>query len=445
MPDGDASILVVDDDEDVRQQCEVILSSEGMRVDSAMDGAEALEKVRECRYDVALVDLKMPRVDGLELLARIHHTCPEIGTVIMTSYPTADTATEAMQCGALDYLAKPVKPTELVTVVRRALEAKERERAQAAAITVEPGGDLAPSAVAGTLAERISVSKATLPWVNVAILGILAGAYIGFGAALATLVTSDAGGYFGFGVTKLFGGLVFSVGLILVVVAGAELFTGNNLMVAGALGRQLTLRQMLLRWTAVYFANFAGSLLLVAIMFGSGLWQLNDGGVGLTAIKIANAKVSLTFCEALCRGIGCNWLVCLAVWMSIAARQTSGKILAIVFPITAFVALGYEHCVANMYFIPMGIWLGGTELAVSSGLDLSGLTWSGFLVANLVPVTIGNIIGGAIFVGVLYWIAYLRGALAESTPRASEATQPPAEATAAGEGEHGEPAARGPA
>ena len=415
MADAEIQVLVVDDDEDIRSQCELVLSGEGMQVDTAADGAEALERARERRYDLALVDLMMPKVDGLELLARIHHTCPEIGTIIMTSYPGADTAKEAMQCGALDYISKPVAPEELVTVVRRALVAKERREAQAApSVTVEPSADMTPAGVADALAARISVSKATLPWINLAILGILAGAYIGFGGALATLVTSDAAGHLGFGVTKLLGGLAFSVGLVLVVVAGAELFTGNNLMVAGALGRRLTFAQMLARWTVAYAANFFGSLLLVGIMFGSELWRLNDGGVGVAALKIAQAKVGLTFSAAVLRGIGCNWLVCLAVWMSVAARQVSGKILAIVFPITTFVALGFEHCVANMYFIPLGIWLARTDVAAASGLDLSGLTWGAFLMKNLVPVTIGNIIGGAVFVGVLYWATYLRGALGET-------------------------------
>lgn len=415
MTNGACRVLVVDDDVDVLAQCEAALSAAGFGVATAGDGEEALQKLRTDSYDIALVDLMMPQVGGMEVCARLHHVDPDVGAIMMTSYPTADTATEAMQCGALDYLAKPIQPAELVTIVRRAVEMKKREQqALEAQSRPQPDSDMAPSAIATALAARISVTKATLPWIDVGILGILAGAYIGFGAALATLVTSDAGAHFGFGVTKLLGGGVFSVGLVLVVVAGAELFTGNNLMIAGALGGRLTLVQMLLRWTAVYGANFAGSLLLVAIVFGSGLWHLNDDAVGLAALKTANAKVNLTFVEAALRGVGCNWLVCLAVWMSIAARQTSGKILAIVFPITAFVALGFEHCVANMYFIPMGILLAGTDVGAASGLDLSGLTWSGLMVSNLVPVTIGNIVGGAIFVGVLYWATYLRKSLADS-------------------------------
>jgi len=405
-------ILVVDDDKDICFLCETILAAEGIEVDTAVNGAEALDKVQARRYDLALVDLVMPEVGGMELLARVHHTCPEIGTVIMTAHATADTAKEAMQCGALDYVSKPIEREQLVTIVNRALEAKQRlEDERQGQLAAQPQGDMAPAAVASALAGRISVSKATLPWINVGILGLLAGAYIGFGAALATLVTSDAGAHVGFGISKLLGGLVFCVGLILVVVAGAELFTGNNLMIAGALRGRLTIPQMLLRWAAVYGTNFAGSVLLAGMMFGSGLWRLDGDGVGLTALKIANAKVNLGFLEAFLRGIGCNWLVCLAVWMSIGARQTSGKILAIIFPITAFVALGYEHCVANMYFIPMGIFLSSTEMAASSGRDLLNLTWPGFIVNNLIPVTIGNIVGGAIFVGVLYWATYLRKAM----------------------------------
>ena len=409
MPDSDVSVLVVDDDEDIRIQCQMILEAEGMKVSTAEDGSVALDKVRSQDFDLALVDLKMPEVGGMELLARLQHTSPGVGIVIMTAHASSDSAVEAMQCGALDYVSKPIEREQLTAIVRRSLEAKERlEEERKAQLVQQPESDMAPAAVADALAERVSVSKVTLPWINIAILGVLAGAYIGFGAALATLVTSDAGQYLGFGMSKLMGGLVFCVGLILVVVAGAELFTGNNLMITGALGGQVGYGRMLLRWAEVYGTNFLGSVLLAALMFGAGLWHMNSDAVGVTALKIANAKVNLTFMEAFLRGIGCNWLVCLAVWMSIGARRVSGKILAIIFPITAFVALGYEHCVANMYFIPMGIFLSGTPMAAASGLDLFNLTWSGFLIANLVPVTIGNVVGGAIFVGVVYWVAYLR-------------------------------------
>ena len=232
--------------------------------------------------------------------------------------------------------------------------------------------------------------------------------YIEVGAALATLVGTDASTYVGLGLSKIGEGLVFSVGLILVVVAGAELFTGNNLMFMTVLDRSYLLRPMLCKWGTVYVANLVGSVLMVVLVFGSEIWKMGDYAVGAQALKIAAVKVNLGFGEALFRGIACNALVCLAVWMALASQNVTGKILAIVLPVTAFVALGFEHCVANMYFIPLGLFLKGTNAASAAGLDLTNLTAKGFLVDNLVPVTIGNVIGGAILVGMVYWRVLVR-------------------------------------
>ncbi|KPK85179.1 MAG: hypothetical protein AMJ81_04035 [Phycisphaerae bacterium SM23_33] len=254
----------------------------------------------------------------------------------------------------------------------------------------------------------VGVKKATLSLLNALILGILAGGYIGFGAALATLVGYDAASKFGTGVAQVLAGSVFSVGLILVVIAGAELFTGNNLMITGVLGKEYGLARMLNRWAVVYVANFIGALLLAFIMYESGLWKMASGGVGAKAVAIASAKVNLSFGNAFFRGIGCNWLVCLAVWMALSAKDIAGKVLVIFFPIMAFVALGYEHCVANMYFIPLGLLLKGTSAAAGAA-GLESLTWGGFFLANLIPVTLGNVVGGAIFVGSAYWWAFMRG------------------------------------
>jgi formate/nitrite transporter len=149
-------------------------------------------------------------------------------------------------------------------------------------------------------------------------------------------------------------------------------------------------------------------VLLAGMMYGSGLWKTANLAVGVKALGIANAKVNIPFFEALFRGIGCNWLVCLAVWMMLSSRDVTGKIFAAFFPIMAFVALGFEHCVANMYFIPMGIFLKNTAVAAQSGLNLANLTWGGFAIDNLIPVTIGNIIGGSVFVALLYWSVYQR-------------------------------------
>ena len=261
-----------------------------------------------------------------------------------------------------------------------------------------------PATVADSLTRTVCVKKTQQSVLNLTILGIFAGVYIGFGAQLATLVTHDAAAFLGLGISKLIGGAVFSVGLMLVVIAGAELFTGNNLILLSVLDRQVKLRGLLRNWTIVYIANFAGALLLVLLMYWGGLWKTGGGAVGAAAVKLADAKVGLSFLEALARGILCNWLVCLAVWMAVSARDVVGKIFAIFFPIMAFVASGFEHSIANMYFIPMGLALKGQGLAEAS----SNLTIGGMFVKNLIPVTIGNIIGGALFVAALYWIVYVR-------------------------------------
>ncbi len=201
---------------------------------------------------------------------------------------------------------------------------------------------------------------------------------------------------------------MFSLGLMLVVIAGGELFTGNNLMISSALAGQIGYGRMALRWALVYAANFAGAVLLSLLWVFSGLWKMGDGALGASALASALARVNLSFLQALLRGIGCNWLVCLAVWMALASRQTIGKIFAIFFPIMGFVALGFEHSVANMYFIPTGLFLKNWMGVVLPGGSAASLTWASFLWRNLLPVTIGNIIGGAVFVGMSYWSAYLR-------------------------------------
>ncbi len=261
-----------------------------------------------------------------------------------------------------------------------------------------------PATVADGLTRTVCVKKTQQSFIRLSILGIFAGVYIGFGAQLATLVTHDLAAFVGVGLAKLIGGAVFSVGLMLVVIAGAELFTGNNLIFLSVLDRQIKTSGLLRNWGIVYFANLLGSLLLVLLMYWSGLWKTNGGAVGATAVGIANAKVNLTFLEAFARAILCNWLVCLAVWMAASARTVVGKIFAIFFPIMAFVASGFEHSIANMYFIPMGLALKGQGLAAAT----ANLTVGGMIVKNLIPVTIGNIIGGAFFVATLYWIVYVR-------------------------------------
>jgi len=256
--------------------------------------------------------------------------------------------------------------------------------------------------------EDACTAKACQDTLSLTLLGLLAGFFIGLGAVFSTLVTTDLG--LGFGLNRLLGGLTFSLGLILVVIAGAELFTGNCLIIAPWLSRRVSGSALLRNWGIVYLANFAGAAILLAIIFHGGFWTLNGYGVGANALMIANGKTSLSFGQALSLGIMCNILVCLAVWLGLAARTVTGKILAIVFPITAFVACGFEHSIANMFFIPLGIALANqaevVQAAGTTATQLTGLTPLG-LVQNLVPVTIGNIIGGG-SVGVIYWLIFLR-------------------------------------
>jgi formate/nitrite transporter len=250
------------------------------------------------------------------------------------------------------------------------------------------------------IAERVEstgVKKANLPLVPMAVLGVLAGGFIGLGALFYTLVASDL--TLGFGIRSVLGGAAFSLGLILVVVAGAELFTGNNLMVMAWVDRRISAHLLLRNLALVYVTNFLGAIGLAALVALSGYANMNSGAVQETAIRIAAAKCSIAFGEALFEGILCNLLVCLAIWLAMAGRSVTDRILAIVFPITAFVAAGFEHCVANMYFVPLGIFL-------AAGQGPEELNWTAFLMRNLLPVTLGNIIGGAGLVGITYWVIY---------------------------------------
>lgn len=265
-----------------------------------------------------------------------------------------------------------------------------------------------PANVADTLSKTTCVAKTTSADWKLIILGILAGIYIAFGGAIATLVGCDAAKFVGVGLGRFFTGAVFSVGLMLVVIAGAELFTGNNLMLMGVLEKRVSFRKVIYKWLIVYGANFIGSVLIAYLMYQTNLWKSSDFATGIAALKIATAKVNLLWLEAFVRGILCNILVCLAVWMALASRDVVGKIFAIFFPIMTFVALGFEHSIANMYFIPLGIFLKGTSAVAAAGVDVTNLTWKSFAINNLVPVTLGNIVGGAVVVGMLYWLVYVK-------------------------------------
>ena len=262
-------------------------------------------------------------------------------------------------------------------------------------------------------AEQIGVAKVNLGPLRIVALAILAGVFIALGAIFATTVTTN-GGELPFGFNRLLGGFVFCLGLILVIGAGAELFTGNILIVMAWADRKISSRQVLENWSLVYIGNFIGALLTAVLLFLSEQWTFGGGAVGLNALNIANSKVQLDIVPAIFLGIFCNALVCLAVWLGIGARTATDKILAVIFPIAAFVAAGFEHSVANMYFIPIGLFIkafASTEFwqqAGVSAVDYADLTWGNFFLANLLPVTIGNIIGGAMMVGLAYWFIYLR-------------------------------------
>ena len=267
-----------------------------------------------------------------------------------------------------------------------------------------------PNEIAMALRE-VGRKKTRLSMDRMFILSILAGVYIGFGAQLATTVSMDMIPLYGVGLTNLVSGAVFSVGLMLVVLGGAELFTGNNLIWLSYLCGRANISSVLRSWIVVYVGNFVGSLALVLIVYLGGLYSLGSNTLGLRALSIANSKVNLGFVELVARGVVCNWLVCLAVWTATSTEDTTGKIFACFFPIMAFVASGFEHSVANMFFVPMGIMLKGVpSLVALTNLSLTNLTWGGFIIKNLVPVTLGNIIGGGFFVATFYWYVYLRPA-----------------------------------
>ena len=265
-----------------------------------------------------------------------------------------------------------------------------------------------PREIAARVRE-FSIVKARLPLMTMWMLGMLAGAFIGLGSLYYTLVTSDAS--LSFAMARVAGGICFSLGLLLVVVAGAELFTGNNLLAMAWASGSITLREVLRDWLIVCAANFAGAAGLALLVYLSGHWQMNGGAVGAAYLKIAAAKVTLPAWRAFFLGMLCNVLVCLAVWMAIAGRSVADKLLAIVFPISAFVAAGFEHSVANMYFFPMALLLKWHGLPLPPGGE--AITAAGMF-GNLGPVIAGNIVGGSVLVALVYWVVYLRGM---STPR----------------------------
>ncbi|MFZ5824771.1 MAG: formate/nitrite transporter family protein [Bacillota bacterium] len=264
-----------------------------------------------------------------------------------------------------------------------------------------------PAEVAARV-ENVGVTKANMPLYRMAALSVLAGAFIAFGGLFFITVTTDV--KVGYGLTQLVGGIVFSLGLILVVIAGAELFTGNNLLIMATVGGKIRVRLLLRNWAVVFFFNLLGAFSIAVMAYVAEHYTGSGNLVGARALSIGAAKASLPFGVAFARAVLCNVLVCLAVWLTAAARTVTDKILAVIFPISGFVALGFEHSIANMFFIPYAMMLKGNA-AVTAAANLpaerlAALDWTGFW-ANLVPVTLGNIVGGAVLVGFTYWVCYL--------------------------------------
>jgi formate transporter len=285
------------------------------------------------------------------------------------------------------------------------------EPAENAAPAAPTFDELLPAEMAAK-AQTLGIKKANMDFLSTFALAVLAGAFIALGCIFFTISQTSGGVPVSWGLSRVVGGLTFSLGLILVIVGGAELFTGNNLIIMAWASRQLSTWRVLRNWIIVYIGNLCGAVATALFVFWGKHYLI--GNNGLTALNIGNTKVGYDFIQAMILGIFCNALVCLAVWLTYSARTVMGRIMAIIFPIAGFVAAGFEHCVANMYFIPYAILVrvGAPDTfwtAISkTSADYTNLTWSNFFVKNLIPVTIGNIIGGVFFVALVYWVIYLR-------------------------------------
>ncbi len=291
-----------------------------------------------------------------------------------------------------------------------------RARFVPAADSTIPGGvdisklHLSPPEIAQSFVE-IGCRKASLPAGRLILLGILGGAFIALAAQGSNVAAHTIESV---GIAKLLSGVIFASGLLMVVVTGAELFTGNSLIVVSCLDGKSRWISLLRNWIFVYAGNFIGAMIVTVFVFLSGQYDFSNGLLGGYTIKVALNKTNFSFSNAFFLGLLCNWLVCMAVWMAGAAPDISGKTFAVFFPVWLFVASGFEHSIANMYYIPAGIlaktngaW---TDAAVSLGADLAkieALNWGSFFVKNLFPVTLGNIAGGSLFVGGVYWLSFL--------------------------------------
>lgn len=270
---------------------------------------------------------------------------------------------------------------------------------------------ITPNGVAHELADNVMPMKASFRKSKLFVLAIAAGAFIAFGAQVSLNVMTGTEAI-SWGIAKLIGAMTFATGLMMVVLTGAELFTGNVMMSFAVIEKKITIGRLLRNWSIVYIGNFVGSIILAALIYFSGCSHNSHEALGVMGLTTAYTKASLPFVEAFTRGILCNWLVCLAIWMASSSRHVIGKIFAIFFPIMTFVASGYEHSIANMYFLTNGLFLKHTPaIAAASGLtpdQLAAFTWKSCLINNLLPVTLGNIVGAMVFVVLLFWTAYLR-------------------------------------
>ncbi|MDP6923780.1 MAG: formate/nitrite transporter family protein [Candidatus Scalindua sp.] len=310
--------------------------------------------------------------------------------------------------------AKPVRTTKTVRKTKAAKPARTTKTVVAApesplSIDIDA---YSPPQIARRL-DAVTGVKAKDSAINTFLLGINAGAFIALGAQFATLVISDSGLHAG--LTAVVGAIVFCLGLIMVVVGGAELFTGNCMIFIGYMEKRITTKKIFDHWTISLIGNFVGSLLVVFCVYKAQQFSFYDYVVGGKALLIANKKVNLTFTNAFAKAVLCNAMVCMAVWVCFSARNVADKVMTLIFPIGGFVASGFEHLVANMYFIPMGIILkskpevvAAAEKMAGKTLDFSNLTWKGFFVINQFPVFIGNVVGGIVLAGLAFWFIYLR-------------------------------------
>ncbi|MGR3292776.1 MAG: formate/nitrite transporter family protein [Candidatus Scalindua sp.] len=313
---------------------------------------------------------------------------------------TAKTTTSAK-------VSRPARTSKAVKPVKASKPAETPKRTQVFDLDAYSPAQIA-TRIDAVAAVKVKYNTAQTFW-----MGVNAGVFIALGAQFATFVICDSTLHFG--LTKIIAGIVFSLGLILVVVGGAELFTGNCLIIIGYVDKKITTREVLDNWSIAFIGNLIGSLIVVFWIYQSHQWEFFNNMVGAKALLIANNKVNLSFEAAFARAVLCNSMVCLAVWLCFSARNVTDKIISLTFPVAGFIASGFEHCVANMYFIPMGIVLknrpevvAAAEKMAGKTLNLSQLTWKGFVINNQFPVIIGNVVGGVLLVGIMFWLIYLR-------------------------------------